>query len=499
MDKLSIIFNKTLIFRIIISIALVVLSSVQFFTGNIKILMLILSAFLSGFDILLDAVYRMQERDYLSESLVVIFSVLSLFLLDYSIEAISVIIIYHLGKMLVNYLNDRAGNKALNLIDRKNMDTVSRMCDVFDEDDSVVLHSELVLSKTLFPVFLISAVIALLYAILMPFIKHLSFHSSIHRALAIFIISNPFSMLCCNTAIARYSLCEAAANGLIFKKANDLEKVYHSKTVKIDSDLMKGKYRPELIYSHSGRMSQDAFLNFVYHAVYMSSQKFADILRDSISCKYQSGIISDFIDIPGYGVKASVNGMELLFANRQLAEKFKIDVSMEDNPEIRGYFYYLCLGGQCVGTVVLSEDSSGKFDEIIDYLDETGFSCELTENADNSKTDILICKTKNAALYPSKIKIVCDYENSGYDANIYPDSIDNITILPFLSRRVNEYPVYAAFSVFIIKIILIVISILGFCTPWISLLVDTAAGCLSIYTADRVLKEKSIKSRIIQI
>ena len=78
------------------------------------------------------------------------------------------------------------------------------------------------------------------------------------------------------------------------------------------------------------------------------------------------------------------------------------------------------------------------------------------------------------------------------ECTVLPDYVDSIPKIPYLSKRVNEVAVRNAFFVFIMKVLIISFTILGFVHPWLALLIDIAAACISILNSNRVRGAKII-------
>ena len=496
MKKLSTVLKDSLIVRIIIAIGLIVISLLPLFSDFLKVLMLIFSVLISGFDLIIIAYYAIKQRNYLNQNLIIIVCLIILFIIGYSSEAAIICSIYQLGLLLISKTTDFIRTKSFNSIDKRNADIITLMYDVFDGENADVLLMENQMSASVSLTFIILIIFAVIYAVLMPIIKNLSYIASIHRAVAMILVATPWSMISSYPAIGSVALCNAAQNGIIFTKAYYLEAIADSRKVILDDDLFNSKISSKLLYSHSSSMNNDTFLNFVYHVVYYSDQDFSNAIKNAVNIPYQEGLVLGAIDIPGYGIKASINGMNIIFGNYELCSKFGIDLEDEFDPEIRGNFYFLCISNRCVGSVVLSEETIIDSEDIIESFKDNGATCtfSMDENAKKSskRAIISIFLPKNKEKYNSDINIVISDDPFEADGCIIPDYIDNISLIPYMSRRLSELASHNSFFAFGFKIIIVIASILGFCVPWISVSIEIVVSIICILNALRFSKASII-------
>ena len=500
MSKLSTILKETLIFRIVIAIGLIVMGLLPLFSGFLKVIVLISSVLIVSIDIIYAAIISISNGKILNTYLLIFVCIILLFIIDYAWEGAVVAVIVSLGLFLIDYSTNIIRSKAVRFVDKDNPDIIAQLYDILDSTDSDYLLMEKKMSSSANLPLLLILVIAVLYIIFMPGFKNLSLVAAIHRAISMILIATPLSLISSYRAIGSVALCNAASNGIIFKKAYMLETIADVKLVFIDDSINGIKIKSELIYSHSSFMDNDTFTNFIYHVVYQSNQEFALAIKDSLqNLTYSRGLVIGPIDIPGFGIKASVNGMQLIFGKEELCNKFGIDISTEYNPDIRGEYYYLCLADKCVGSIVLSGEYETNTDEITSAFEENGAKCVFFSQKDEQKTSkraiLSIFMPKNAEKMSQDINIVVDYTPKDEDAAIVPDYIDNIPMIPYMSRRVGEIASHNSFFAFGIKVIVFIAAMLGFCYPFIAIATEFIASIVCILNAIRI-PEASIITKI---
>lgn len=502
MDKLSSIFYKTRLFRIIAAIALIVLVFVPLFGRGMQILLLIFSALFCAGDIWLDGMALMKKGEYINPYFLVLFVTLVLFITRFIFEAPIVLLMMHLGMFALDELTDMTRTVAFNRMGGENLDCVNMLYETFDKPGCDKLLTEQTITASVNPVFVISFLCAVAYAIFMPFLKNLTVQASIHRALAMILVSTPFAMTASFRSIGSVALCHCASNGVVFSNAATLEYLEDARIAVLDDNILQEKKNAGIIYANCARMNHDAFLNFIFHLVYESQQPFAIAVKDSVKGSYDPNLISQITDIPGYGIQGFVNGIRVIFGNDALVTKLGVNIAGQNNPLLRGQYYYLCIEKDCIGTVVISDDEAFDSAEIVTAFDENGIKCTLSSQFDTEKTSkkaiIGIYYPENREICAKDINIcINNIPDERDDATVLPDCINSITMVPYMSRRVNEVAVRNAFFVFVVKVLIIVMAILGFVNPWLAILLDIAAACFSILNANRVRGAKIIKSRII--
>ena len=439
--------------------------------------------------IIYQAVLSVKERDFLSPSLIVLLCALVCLLIGYGWEALLLVVIFRAELLLTERLTDMVRSAAIIRVGGHSEDIKANLREIFREEDSEYLAVESELEASVFPVFLLGICLALAFIFFGPALKSLSFKASIHRALSMIILCTPFSMTASFRAVAGAGLCHSASNGIIFNKASSLEALADCTDVVIDPSVFEEGSR-QLLSFKSNRLDNDTLINFAFHLCYQSQQSFARALVESTYLYYQEDLIRDFKDIPGYGIIASVNGTRVMFANPELAEKFKVEI--EDGEQtLRGETYYLCIGRAVAGSFVFSNENPADIKEILRSMEPFGISCELFEEkpaapSHRKKLILSIFNRENAEKLSGEINLLVDYSAADYDGCILPDSLSSICKIPYLSRRVNELCLRNGFFAFGVKVLLICLSILGFCTPLSALITDFAVCCVCILNANRI-------------
>ena len=512
---------RLLIFRLAAASVLYAFALIGKLSPVLNTLVFVACAILAGYDILLEAVRFLRWGRFFSEPVILILVTAVSFIIGFKAEGAALLILYQAMKLLVFFVSDKTLFNSLGLIKGKEEELRTLAEEQLKDEDSSVLKIAAVLDRTITPVLLAAAGIAILYALLLSLAFHYNIRVSIHRAITILLICTPYSVLVSMPLIGKVSLCFSASNGTVFKRASDLEAIDGTSTVIIDKKCFPDAETEDtaIVSYTSTNLDDSTFFTLIRHLLNDSNQDFAKRILQKTSSQYIPGLVSDFSEAPG-GVKALINGTQGVFGTRSYLTE--AGLAVPEISEDQGIYYYLFLGGRYGGYVVLSENSQNDVSDIVHYLRVVGIhKCilicseiaeEVSEFSRNSdfdevyagidtlvKADVVdeLCSSDNQkkvyvrvddALRRSmaSVEIRTGKELSDSDALNFPDYYTSIPFLFSLSRRIDEIAIENAVLAFAVKIILIFFGLIGFCNLWVAVTADMAAAVLTILNANRV-------------
>ena len=280
---------------------------------------------------------------------------------------------------------------------------------------------------------------------------------------------------------------------------------------------------------HSDVLDYDTFLNFVAHAVYYSEQPVANAISAVYDRDYKLDVIKDFREIPGYGVELSIDGIGVIFATREYLEEQGIHV--EESPNSVGTAYYMVVADRPMGKVVISSDVNQDLESLVPEMKNIGVSrcvllsedsketaqqfaemlnfSEMYAQCDAQKKLRIISeiahKTKGAVLFvystgieahsDAAVDIRVNNRAKYADAIVLPDAVSNLPMAKHVSARVREICIENALFAFIVKSILIFLSIIGYCNLWFAIFIDFAAAIATVLNTIRVTSA-SLRSKL---
>ena len=527
--KLSATLNNSLVIRLVIASVVFALSLIVEMPDFVVILLLVLASMLAGYDIIMTAVEAVEGGNYTAMPVLVVVTAVLAFFIGFGIEGAALVLLYQIGMLLLRYAREHTRKAALDLVQDQDAGIVTHMRELVYDDEKTAMSIQEVMNSSAGLILKLAMILAVIYAIAMPIVTSMSFSVSIHRALIILLVATPASVVVSIPVAAAVGLCQSARHGIVFGSASSLEAMADVSAAVFDKNGIFAEECPRIIAMHSDVLDYDTFLNFVAHAVYYSEQPIANAISAVFDHDYKLDVIKDFREIPGYGVELSIDGIEVTFATRPLLEGRGIEVS--DPPTETGTAYYMVVAGRPMGKVVISSDVNQDLDSLVPELKSVGISrcvllsdeskesgqqlaemlnfSEMYAQCDTAKKLRIISditqKTKGAVLFvysngieahsDATIDIRVNNRAKYADAITLPDAVGNLPLAKQISRRMREICVENALFVFIIKAILIFLSIIGYCNLWLAIFIDFAAAVASILNTIRVTSE-SLRSSL---
>lgn len=493
-----------------------------------SILLLVLSAAVAGYDICLQAVNSVENGDYFATPLVVVFIAAISYVIGFASEGAALILLYQIGLRLIAYAAERTRKSAIELLRYQDEETVDKIKALLCEEQAGYMEIESTMRYSSGSILKIAMIFAVVYAITLPLFTSFSYTVSIHRALTIILIATPMSVVAAMPSTGIVGLCYSAQQGVLFNKAATMEATGKVNIAIFDKAGIFSEACPRILSVQSDVLDSATFMNFAAHAVYYSEQPIARAIAAVNDQEYRLDIISDFVDIPGRGVDVKIGGAQLTLATSELFASRGVYVPQSGESE--GRAYYMTVSDRYVGKLVLSSDVNDEAAELAEDMKELGVKrCILLTEEGNDESQQLAEVLGFNEVYgqcdtEKKLRLVSDLSegsknrilfvySSGIeshssaavdmrvspkakyaDATVLPDFVANIPFSMQVCRRMREIAVENAVFAFVIKAILIFLSIVGFCNVWFAIFIDMAAALATILNSIRVTNESLLRS-----
>lgn len=493
-----------------------------------SILLLVLSAAVAGYDICLQAVNSVENGDYFATPLVVVFIAAISYVIGFASEGAALILLYQIGLRLIAYAAERTRKSAIELLRYQDEETVDKIKALLCEEQTGYMEIESTMRYSSGSILKIAMIFAVVYAITLPLFTSFSYTVSIHRALTIILIATPMSIVAAMPSTGIVGLCYSAQQGVLFNKAATMEATGKVNIAIFDKAGIFSEACPRVLSVQSDVLDSATFMNFAAHAVYYSEQPIARAIAAVNDQEYRLDIISDFVDIPGRGVDVKIGGAQLTLATSELFSSRGVYVPQSGESE--GRAYYMTVSDRYVGKLVLSSDVNDEATELAEDMKELGVKrcILLTEDGNNESQQLAEVLGFNEVYgqcdTEKKLRLVSDLSegaknrilfvySSGIeshssaavdmrvspkakyaDATVLPDFVANIPFSIQVCRRMREIAVENAVFAFVIKAILIFLSIVGFCNVWFAIFIDMAAALATILNSIRVTNESLLRS-----
>lgn len=222
------------------------------------------------------------------------------------------------------------------------------------------------------------------------FITPGDFAESLEKAIAILVIACPCALgLATPTSIMAGS-GRAAELGILFKGGEHLEQTHKIDAIILDKTGTVTKGKPELT-DVMANVNETEFLRLVGAAEKNSEHPLAEAIVAGIQ---ERNILlpgtEAFEAIPGYGVKAVVEGKEVLIGTRRLMEKFDVDAksayqSMDGLEENGKTAMLAAIDGQYAGMVAVADTIKETSKDAVSRLKDMGIQVIMI-TGDNART-----------------------------------------------------------------------------------------------------------------
>ncbi|PLR98449.1 copper-translocating P-type ATPase [Bacillus sp. T33-2] len=218
------------------------------------------------------------------------------------------------------------------------------------------------------------------------------FAESLEKLIAVLVIACPCGLgLATPTSIMAGS-GRAAEFGILFKGGEHLETTQKITTVLLDKTGTVTKGAPELtdILVEPG-MREKEFLYLAGSAEYQSEHPLAEAIVGAIKEKgIHLGEVSHFEAIPGFGIKASVNGKEVLVGTRKLLNQHQVDFlgitkMMEDLEQSGKTAMLVAVDGVYAGMIAVADTIKETSKQAIQRLKDMGLEVVMN-TGDNERT-----------------------------------------------------------------------------------------------------------------
>ena len=488
-----------------------------------KIVLMLLSVLVAGYDLLLDLIDAVTNHDFLSAPVVLLLIVALSFLTSSGLEGAVCVILYQLGIVLINYAIGKTKQSAQDMLDQADPDLRDRASVIIDDENAGETELEHEITGAASLILKILMVLAVLFAVLMPIATSLSVREAIRRAMVLLALTLPISVVASLPLSGIVGIAFASRFGVLFNNARVLEKLRLVKTAVIDKNGIFADSQPEFLGVKSDILDENTFMEFVAHAVYYSDQAFAKAILAAQDREYRLDLISDFKDIPGSGVDVKIGGSEVTLAKRELLTERGEAVPYEGKEG--NSVYYLMVAGKYIGKVLvadhlneqntsligdlktagvercilLTEDSKDEgerlgtslnADEVYsEFTDET--KLQYLESLDRSGTMYLYANSLQAHSNAS-LDVRVSKKGKYADALVCPDHLELFPNMFGLSQRVREISVENVIFAFIIKAVLLFLALTGNCTVWFAIFLDLVAAIATVLNTIRVTKKPLI-------
>ncbi len=320
--------------------------------------------------------------------------------------------------------------------------TVSKILELVENSSSNKSRSEAFISKfakIYTPAVCISA---LLLALLPPLVNMLILKSNaqwgvwIYRALTFLVISCPCALVISIPLSFFAGLGGASKAGVLIKGSNYLENLSYTNYVVFDKTgtLTKGVFNVNDI--HHNTIPEESLIELAALAECASSHPISVSLKTAYGKDIDRARVTDLTEISGHGIKAVVDGKEILAGNDKLMKKEGIDYKP---CHMSGTIVHIAINGEYAGHIVISDELKDDSVEAIKKLKDSGIGNLIMLTGDSDLVAKEVATTLGITEYHSSLLPADKVEKV---ENLIKNKNAKQT-LAFVGDGINDAPVLA--------------------------------------------------------
>ncbi|WP_324736455.1 heavy metal translocating P-type ATPase [Thermococcus sp. SY098] len=196
--------------------------------------------------------------------------------------------------------------------------------------------------------------LAVLIALVPPFVFGEPFSKWVYRALVLLVISCPCALVLSIPLGYFGGIGRAARDGILVKGSNFLDALSSASIVAFDKTgtLTKGVFKVTKIETRNG-FSEEEIIKFAALAEAHSNHPIAKAIKEAYGKEINGAEIVEYEEIAGHGVRAKIDGIEVMVGNDRLLHRFNIE---HDTCRVKGTVAHVVINGKYAGYIIISDE-----------------------------------------------------------------------------------------------------------------------------------------------
>ena len=367
-------------------------------------------------------------------------------------------------------------------------------------------------------------ILALLVAIGLPVALDITYTESIYRALIFLVVSCPCAIVI-SVPLSYFSgIGKASKKGILIKGSNYIDAVRDIKYIAFDKTgtLTKGKFEVEKVKVYDKDFSEDEVLEYAAYGESFSNHPLAIAILDEYSKTINKDRISGYKEVAGNGITYKYDNKKVKIGNAEFTGA--------KEEKTNGTCIYIKLDDIVIGSIILSDTIKEESKSAITALNKLGIKTMMFtgDNVEVAKTvaSIIGIKEVKAEMLPNdkyneiekliknktkgNVAFVGDGINDApvlaladvgiamggigassaieaSDVVIMTDNLnkvaETIKLSKFVTRVIKQNLLFA----FLVKLIVLELSVFGLAQKWMAIFADVGVTLLTILNTMRIL------------
>jgi len=228
---------------------------------------------------------------------------------------------------------------------------------------------------------------ASLLAVIPPLLfSEQTFTDWIYRALVVLVISCPCALVISIPLGYFGGIGGASRKGILIKGSNYLDALTKVKTVVFDKTgtLTKGEFKVAEITTANG-FSKEVVLEYAAYTEAHSNHPIAKSILEAYSKGLNNTRIKNVEEISGHGIRAVVDGKEILIGNDKLLHKENIE---HDVCDVEGTVVHVAVNKKYAGHIIISDRIKDDAIEAVSSLKQKGINTVMLTGDNKSTAEV---------------------------------------------------------------------------------------------------------------
>ncbi|WP_126992746.1 heavy metal translocating P-type ATPase [Thermosipho globiformans] len=309
--------------------------------------------------------------------------------------------------------------------------TISKILDMVENAAAKKAKTEKLITKFAKYYTPVVVFLAMALATLPPLIIGAPFNEWLYRALIFLVISCPCGLVLSIPLGYFAGVGALSKQGVLVKGGNYLERLKNLNTVIFDKTgtLTEGVFEVVEIKTFNG-FKKNEILKIAAYSEKHSNHPIAESIKKKFGEEIDENLIEDYEEISGYGIRAIIDGKEILVGNRKLMNKFKIRT-----PEINfsGTIVFVAVDGKFAGYIGISDKIKPGVKDIMNDLKNLGVRKTVMLTGDSEKVAQSVAKEVGIDEYYAELL-------PGDKVNFF-EKFDEGISTAFVGDGINDAPV----------------------------------------------------------